>query len=224
MSLIILILGMIALAFYIPEKLRGYTLKAVFRKSIVSVLFIAVAVSAGASGRLPVFVILGLVCGLLGDIWLDLKYVFSLHDEPFTYAGFISFGIGHILYVTGLLLQYGTGKYLPLSFVLAAAAAGLVSVLEGPMKLVYGKMKPIVLAYGFLLFSSVFVSGGLLLSEGGRTLLAFFAGSVLFAVSDLILSGTYFGKGKDTALYIISNYLFYYGGQFLIAYALVFLV
>ena len=224
MSMIFLILGMTALAFYIPEKLRGYTLKAVFRKSIVSVLFIAVAVSAGASGRLPVFVILGLVCGLLGDIWLDLKYVFPLHDEPFTYAGFISFGIGHILYVTGLLLQYGTGKYLPLSFVLAAAAAGLVSVLEGPMKLVYGKMKPVVLVYGFLLFSSVFVSGGLLLSEGGLTLLLFFAGSVLFAVSDLILSGTYFGKGKDTAPYIISNYLFYYGGQFLIAYALVFLV
>lgn len=223
MSMMLLILGMIALAFYIPEKLRGYTLCAVFKKSIVSLLFIAVAVSAGVSGKLEVFVITGLVCGLLGDVWLDLKYVFPSHDVPFTYAGFISFGIGHILYVTGLLLQYGTGKYLILSLVLAAAAAGLVSVLEKPMQLVYGKMKPTVLAYGFLLFSTVFVSGGLLLSAGDRTLLLFFAGSVLFAVSDLILSGTYFGKGKDTPPYIISNYLFYYGGQFLIAYALVFL-
>ncbi len=223
MTLTLLILGMIALAFYIPEKLRGYTLKAVFRKTIVSGLFIAVAVTAGSYGALVPFVILGLVCGLLGDIWLDLKYVFPSHDTPFTYAGFTVFGIGHIFYVTGLLSQYGPGRYLVISFVLAAIAAGLVGVLEKPMKLVYGKMKPVVLIYGLLLFSTVFVSGGLFLSAGGRTLLLFFIGSVLFAVSDLILSGTYFGTGKDRPVDIISNYLFYYGGQFLIAYALVFL-
>ncbi len=223
MSLILLILGMIALAFYIPEKLRGYTLKAVFKKTIVSVFFIAVALAAGSGGILAPFTVMGLVCGLLGDIWLDLKYVFPAHDTVFTYAGFTAFGIGHILYVTGLLRQYGAGSFLAVSFVLAAAAAGLVAVLEKPMKLTYGKMKPVVLIYGLLLFSTVFVSGGLFLTAGGRTLLLFFIGSVLFAVSDLILSGTYFGTGKDRPADIISNYLFYYGGQFLIAYALVFL-
>lgn len=222
MSLVLLILGMVALAFYISEKIRGYTVKAVLIKSIVSVLFIAVAVSARSSAPLAAFVIMGLVFGLLGDIWLDLKYVFPAHDGPFTYAGFAVFGVGHILYVSGLLVQYGAGLFLLASFALAAVAAAMIAVLEKPMKLTYGHMKPIVVLYGFLLFSTVFVSGGLLLKHGGPALWCFFAGSVFFAVSDLILSGTYFGVGKERPVDLISNYVFYYAGQFLIACALVF--
>lgn len=109
------------------------------------------------------------------------------------------------------------------SFALAALSAGLVAALEKPMKLVYGKMKPIVVIYGFLLFSTVFVSGGLLLVHGGKALMLFFIGSVLFALSDLVLSGTYFGVGKERPVDIASNYILYYAGQFLIALSLAFL-
>ena len=222
MRFLLLVLGALALAVYIPEKLCGYTLKAVFKKSIVSVLFVAVAASSGSSAPLAPFVIVGLTFGLLGDIWLDLKYVFPLHDELLTYAGFFVFGIGHILYITGLIRQYGTGRFLVLSFALAAIAAGMVAAMERPMKLVYGRMRKAVILYGFALFSTVFVSGNLLLSAGGMALRLFFTGGVMFAVSDLILSGTYFGTGKDRPADIIANYLFYYGGQFLIAYSLMF--
>ena len=106
---------------------------------------------------------------------------------------------------------------------LAAAAAGLVLVLEKPMKLSYGRMRLIVLIYGFCLFSTVSVSGLLWLEQREPGLCLIFIGSVLFAVSDLILSGTFFGNGKDRPVDIISNYLFYYSGQFLIAYSLVLL-
>ncbi len=74
---VLLGLGTAALFFYVREKLRAYTLKAVFLKSAASLLFIALAVcaahAAGARDALPGFVLLGLVCGLLGDVWLDLK-------------------------------------------------------------------------------------------------------------------------------------------------------
>ena len=43
------------------------------------------------------------------------------------------------------------------------------------------------------------------------------------AVSDLILSGTYFGVGKERPVDLALNYLSYYPAQFLIASALVFL-
>ena len=222
MSLVLFIFGMISLAFYIPEKLRGYTVRTVLMKSVVSLFFVAVAVSAGSTAVLAPFIILGLVFGLLGDIWLDLKYVFPSYDRIFTYAGFSVFGIGHVLYCTGLLMQYGTGRYLIGSFILAAVTAGAVLLMEKMMKLSYGKMKPVVIIYSFLLFSTVFISGGLLYVKREPALWFIFIGSAFFAISDLILSGTYFGNGKKRPIDIISNYLFYYIGQFLIAYGLTF--
>ncbi len=232
---VLLAWGAIGLALYLAEKLRRYSLKGVLLKSAVSALFVATAVCAwyasAAGGKLQplgLFVIPGLVFGLMGDIWLDLKYVFPSHDEPFTFAGFTVFGIGHLLYCAGLLLQFGARVkpgfvWVPL---LAALLAGVGNVLlEKPMKLRFGRFKAVTAVYGVLLFSTVFLSGSLALERGFActTLNLFFAGAVLFAVSDLILSGTYFGQGKERPIDLLLNYLSYYPAQFLIAYSLLYL-
>jgi uncharacterized membrane protein YhhN len=171
---------------------------------------------------------MGLLLGLTGDVWLDLKFVYPRHDGIYTYAGFTAFGIGHVLYITGLLIQYAR----PGALWYVLAALGLVLLLdlgtllmEKPMKLRYGRMRPVVAAYGFLLFSTVLVSGSLALLYDWqeKTLNLFFAGGVLFALSDLILSGTYFGEGKERPRDLVMNYLTYYGGQFLIALSLLWL-
>ncbi len=232
---ILLCAGAIALVCYIREKLRAYSLKAVYLKTLVSVLFLAVGVTgafrcagAGKESLLYPFVLMGLLFGLLGDIWLDLKYVFPEKDEPFTYAGFCVFGIGHVLYVVGMLLVWAPeGKPLTvlLPFLLALLMSAVTALLEKPMGLRYGKMKPTVIAYGFLLFSTGTVSGLLAVLHGWRVpaLNLIFAGGVLFALSDLVLSGTYFGTGKDRPIDIILNYLTYYPAQFLIASSLLLL-
>ena len=228
---VLLLCAAVLLALYIREKLIAYSIKAALLKSVVSVLFIAVAVWSwyrSSHGVLGIFVILGLSFGLLGDIWLDFKYVFRTHADPFTYAGFAAFGIGHILYMTGLLAQYMAGT--KLFYVILPIFLGIIlslgnAVLEKPMKLHFGKMKGIVIGYGVLLFSTVLLSGSLALANHWqvRTLNLFFAGAVLFALSDLVLSGTYFGVGRERPVDIISNYLLYYSGQFLIAYSLLYL-
>ena len=234
MVAVLLCAGAAALVWYVREKLRAYSLKAVFLKSLVSTLFIAVGIygafhSAGSDRAVMCpFVLLGLLCGLLGDIWLDLKYVFPEKDGPFTYAGFSVFGLGHLLYCAGLILQFAPREkpgfvWVPL---LLALLLGLGNgLLEKPMKLRYGEFKAVVIAYGALLFSTVLLSGSLALEQGFRvpTLNLFFAGAVLFAVSDLILSGTYFGEGKERPADLLLNYLSYYPAQFLIAFSLLYL-
>ncbi len=232
---ILLCAGAITLVCYIREKLRAYSLKAVYLKTLVSALFLAVGVTgafrcagAGKESLLCPFVLMGLLFGLLGDIWLDLKYVFPEKDESFTYAGFCVFGIGHVLYVVGMLLVWAPeGKPLTvlLPFLLALLMSAGTALLEKPMGLRYGKMKPTVIAYGFLLFSTGTVSGLLAVLHGWRVpaLNLIFAGGVLFALSDLVLSGTYFGTGKDRPIDIILNYLTYYPAQFLIASSLLLL-
>lgn len=227
--------GGILLVVYIVEKIKARSLKAVLIKSVVSVLFLAVGATAwylsargGSLSVTGVFVLLGLLCGLLGDIWLDLKYVFPDRDDAFTYAGMAAFSVGHVLYLIGLLAKFapaGKPLYVILPFVLAAGASGFNLLLEKPMKLHYGKMKPVVFVYGVLLFSALAMSGSLAMSRGfGETTLnLFFAGTILFAVSDVILSGTYWGQGKDRPIDLALNYLTYYPAQYLIAVSLLYL-
>ena len=231
---LLLCAGALALVCYIREKVRAYTLRAVLLKSLVSTVFLAVGIygayrSAGAAeALLAPFVLMGLLCGLMGDIWLDLKYVFPEKDEPFTYAGFCVFGVGHILFILGMLLTYypagrPAAVFVPLLIGLVLSLGN--ALLEKPMKLHYGKLKPIVIAYGALLFSMVLIAGSLALAYGWREmpLNLLFIGGIFFALSDLILSGTYFGVNRERPIDLALNYITYYSGQFLIASALVFL-
>ena len=48
-------------------------------------------------------------------------------------------------------------------------------------------------------------------------------GSILFTISDLVLSGTYFGEGKERLIDFVLNYSTYYAAQFIIAFALLFI-
>ena len=139
------------------------------------------------------------------------------------------FGVGHILYITGMLLSYyPVGK--PIMVIVPILLAVVMSVgnaiLEKPMKLHYGELRPVVIAYGVLLFGMVLISGSLALAHGWKEtpLNLLFVGGVFFAISDLILSGTYFGVGKERPIDLALNYITYYTAQFLIASALVFMI
>lgn len=229
LAVVLTVLGAAALVFYLAEKIRRYSLSAVLRKAIVSVLFVGVALCgtyrSGAQPLAP-FVVGGLVMGLLGDVWLDLKYVHPRGDVPYTYAGFVSFGIGHVLFIAGMLLQF---RPEPVRALAPLGAAVLLSLgnaaLEKPMKLDYGRFRATVLVYGALLFGTTLVALSLAIGCGWSepALTVLFIGGVLFAASDLVLSGTYFGQGKERPVDLTLNYLTYYPAQFVIAWSLLLL-
>ena len=230
--IIFLVLGAICLTLFLIEKVRKYSIKATLIKATTSFFFIALAAysfyvrSEEAFGS---FVICGLAMGLLGDIWLDFKYVFKEHERIFTYAGFICFAIGHVFYILGIImtLAYPNLWYAyvaPLVFGLSCGA--LVLLLEKPLKYVYGEYKTICFIYATLLFTTFGVTAFLATYHHFAvvTYNMLFAGAILFAVSDLILCGTYFGEGKERPIDIISNGITYYAAQYLIAFSLFFLV
>lgn len=223
--------GLLFLIAYVRAKLKAYDVKELLLKSAVSFLFIAAALAneAISGSQYGYFVIAALVCGLLGDIWLDLKYVYPADNDIYTFTGFKAFGIGHIFFIAGLLTSYADFSrpgYILIPLLLAAVA-GVVTGLSGKlMKLDYGKYRSIVMVYAALLFGTAALAFSLALMNGFavRALNLMTVGGVLFAASDLILSGTYFGEGRERPVDIIGNYITYYGAQYVIAWCILFAI
>lgn len=231
--IILMCLGLASLTLFLIEKCRKYSVKELILKTTTSLFFLA----TGAVGMfacspyhiLGLFVVLGLACGMLGDIWLDLKYVFREKDKWFTYAGFISFAIGHILYITGFYLeffQYAHWLYFVLPLVLGLLIGALPIALQKLLKIRLGDMTIITYIYSAILFSMTLCGLSLCIFTGFKnvTCILLFAGGLLFTISDLILSGTYFGEGHEKPFDIISNGVTYYIAQYLIAFSLMFFV
>ena len=229
--IILISIGAVLVAFFLIEKVKAYTVKAVMFKAAASLCFVAVAaVSLFFKGHhaLSIFVTLGLFFGVLGDIWLDFKYVFKEHDKIFTYAGFIMFALGHACYITGMFLEF-FNRQNPLYIILPLVGGLLISIcnlfIAKPMKLDYTGYKVISIIYGFFLFSMTLsaLSLSIMMGFNSVTLIMILVGGLLFTISDLILSGTYFGKGKERPVDIITNSVTYYLAQFVIAFAIFFL-
>lgn len=232
LSVIFTVLGALSLVLYVSEKLRRFTPRAVLRKTLVSAFFVLTAIAAtyatAAKGSFGFFVTAGLVFGLFGDVWLDLKFVYPQDDEVWSRAGFLSFAIGHVFFMLGMVICFADLSkpgYIIIPLLLGVVC-GLGAVLSGPiMKLDYGKFKTISIVYGGFLFGMTLLAGALALQSGwqNRTLNMMFIGGILFAVSDLVLSGTYFGVGHDKPFDTIANYLSYYGAQFVIALSILYI-
>lgn len=231
-----LALGLIGLAIFLRLRVKASTAKAAMAKSFVSAMFVSAGVSAFLNssalaqpiGWFGFFVIIGLLFGLFGDIWLDLKFVYRDDENTHTFAGFLAFAAGHILFIYGIIRYFGDASkllYIILPIVLGIIL-GCTTVLGAKlMKLEYGKYKAISMFYASILITMTLLSGSLALMNSFKvmTLNFMFVGGVFFLISDLILSGTYFGKGKDRPVDIITNHVTYYIAQYLIASSLLFL-
>lgn len=232
---ILLTIGIVLAAVFMAVRVKRGGLKALLLKASASVVFVSCgAVAAFGALRsdkagFGFMVILGLVFGLLGDIWLDLKWVYPADNDVFTFSGFVSFILGHIVYLAALLIYFAdfSKPVYVIAPVLISVIVGLGMLLvEKPMKMNYGRFKAITAFYGGIVALLFLLSGSLALMSDFAvpTLNLMCVGGVFFAVSDMVLSGTYFGVGKDRPSDIIINHAAYYTAQFLIAASLLFLV
>ncbi len=200
---------------------------AMFVKTLASVGFIAVGVTAICLGveniKAAMFVICGLVFGLIGDMVLDLKVVYLKQPEEGVYltGGMVSFGLGHVMYLVAVCLLLGKTVSLPLVGICVAVAAVVACAMvfggEKFMGFKFGKFVIHSVVYAFCLIFMTALSAGLCITMKSTRMLTFTIGMILFLLSDVVLTSMYFGgRAKDKTLCII-NHALYYAAQICIA-------
>lgn len=251
MAYVFLALGMAALVVFCILRDKRSSMEAIAFKTLASMLFVATAVAAllsrervGAMLTPALLMIGGLVCGLVGDVTLDFKiylqglpYDGAKRDaDIMTYVGMAAFGVGHVLYITATALRFPDMKLnLLWSALVAVGLVVAIFVLSiGVMRMRFGRFLVPSVSYALLLAWFVVYSIWQLAAAGGSTAgVLLLLGAILFIVSDLILSITYFSKPEDynrtgmlhpeSKLMIVSNHVTYYFAQFLIALAILFI-
>ncbi|MCD7834262.1 MAG: lysoplasmalogenase [Lachnospiraceae bacterium] len=224
MYIAMLVVGLVYLVLMILTRLRGPSWQTVVLKSFTSFFFLTTlgvaALTEGRHFQFALFVGGGLLLGLMGDIWLELKGLYPEDADAWTMMGFLVFLVGHFFYLAAVTSVAGFRTEAFVAGVIGALAAlAFIYIGEKPMHLKYGKYKTISAVYGAILFfMAVYtVACAILLRNLG--LLVMGIGGVFFLLSDLVLSVIYFGEGKDRPVALAVNYVLYYIGQYLIASA-----
>ena len=220
-------IGMVLLGVFLHLRVNGDRKKAVFVKALVSIFFLltlltgSLAAGDNADWIYTALLAGGLSLGLLGDIWLDLKYIYTQDSDFWTFAGFFVFMTGHIFYFAAVIYKHGIVNPLALLFAIISAIGTVIflAVTEKPTKMNYGKFKAITFVYGAILVAMFALCLNTALFDEGKNagILLMTIGGGLFVLSDLILSGTYFGNKGVKKLDVITNHTTYYLAQYCIA-------
>lgn len=221
----LLFLGIICTVIFLTKRKTEVPLNVAVLKGVTSIFFIATAFAAfmyndECTKLFAFLIVMGGIFGAMGDVALDLKYVFSQKSDEWLYIGFTSFLIGHVFYASSIILNFNFEWYRYLiSIVGGVLFAILAAVSEGILKVKYGKFKKITVLYiGALGFSINLSFMSMLHTHFSAFSILLFVGMVMFITSDAFLSGIYFSTvKKPTRLEVFLNHLFYYIAQFVLA-------
>lgn len=227
MGLILCIFGFLWILLFLRARIHRKMLLSVFYKSLASSCFLLFGLYGLylTKANYGFLVVAGLFFGVLGDIWLGLKWAYTRQEQFFLLMGFIFFSAGHVFYLIAMTQTFGYGVKSGriLALLVGAIITSYLIVTNGKrVRLHYGTFKNISILYGFLLISMCVVSI-YLGSQHHWIRLALTRtswGGALFLISDLLLSVMYFGKQKSTPIMITLNHITYYAAQFLIAWSI----
>ncbi|MCR4950583.1 MAG: lysoplasmalogenase [Solobacterium sp.] len=160
----------------------------------------------------------GLIFGMIGDILLNLRFVFKKNGQKIFLVGILAFLIGHILYLLALLPQARAPWLYYFAAAGALAAAGLLIYIFKTMD-----VKLAFKIFGVFYLGAVFIMSaiaiGIAIFIPNTRSLVYAIGAVLFTASDVVLIfNTFSGVTKFSMR--ITNLLLYYIGQILIAVSL----
>lgn len=219
--ILLCILGMAVQAAFIAVEHGKKYVGAVCLKGTASLIFIAVgAVAFGAAGdrELARLVLIGLILGGVGDVLLNLRFVFEKIGQKIFLAGIAAFLAGHILYLAALIPQSVNLTVCVIIGVIAAAAILAYIFKTMKVKLAF-KVFGVFYIGAVVLMTAVAIGNLIAAPCTARWLYAI--GAVLFTASDIILIFNTFGSETKFSMRI-ANLSLYYLGQLLIATSLFF--
>ncbi len=161
---------------------------------------------------------IGLVFGMIGDILLNLRYVFPKQGQKIFLTGIVAFLIGHIIYLLALIPQAQHVWIWYCAIAGALLAAGLLVYIFKTME-----VKKAFKIFGVFYLGAVFIMTaiaiGIAVFTPSTRALIYAVGAVLFTASDVVLIfNTFSGVTKFSLR--ITNLSLYYLGQILIAWSL----
>lgn len=233
-SIILLALGAVMSTIFIVSKVTNYSFTTIVLKTIASLFFVALAiylvVTIPGHNIFKIFVLMGLIFGLLGDIFLGFKYITTKTKKLWIMLGMFAFALGHISYLVGLFLEYyvpGKILFIFLPFITACLLSSIYLVISRRLGVDFGrKLLPFALFYLFCLTSmfSTSLYMAILHNFSIVTSVMFFIGAAFFMTSDMMLTGAYFKAGERPKAYLAIYSICYYIAQFVIAFSLFFLI
>ncbi len=198
-------------------------------KSISSIFFVLCgifAINYVSSSIFNLFIITGLVFGLVGDIILDLKVMYNENSDQYFVFGTCSFMIGHFFYFASALIY--NIDVLPTHTIWNILASLGVSILltlvillsSKKLNMDFGKMKWLVAVYSFVL--TFMVAFSISIAIFNPIFWVFASGMIVFFLSDLVLSMQYFGN-RTEKVWIYVNHILYYVAQVMLALCVLFI-
>lgn len=220
-------IGMCFLIAFMAMCNKKRSILGVYIKNLTSIFFILTAVTGAFNNtdmpdvwKYALPIVVGQVFGLMGDIYLDQKWLYPQHNDQYLNMGFISFGIGHFFYMGAM---YTHAKFEIKDMLVPLVIGVIVTVvnlaLEKPTKQKYGKFFAIVTVYCMILGTMLGTAFWAYIKTKQVSYLVYTIGAALFLLSDVILSPMYFAikQDRNTPLNFVLNHTTYYVGQYLIA-------
>ena len=230
LAVVFAVIGIALQGIFIAVEHKEKYLPAVILKGSASLMFVLVGVmaysaliseegmdTAGVKALNTAFagrIVTGLVFGLLGDVFLNLRFVFVKIGQKIFLVGIFFFLIGHILYLVALVPRTDSFLYCAIGGAVLAAALLVYIFKTMTVKTAFKIFGVVYLGAVFIMtFTAVWIA----VAEGctGASLV-YAIGAVLFTASDVVLIFNTF-SGVTRFPLRITNLSLYYIGQLLIA-------
>ena len=219
---LLILLGLVLQALFIKIEHDERYLLADILKGSASLIFVLIGYQAflvtnNAFNRLFLY---GLIFGMIGDILLNLRYVFPKHGQKIFLVGILAFLIGHILYLLALIPQ---ARHVWIWYCIAIGALAAICLLIYIFRTM--EVKPAFKIFGVFYLGAVFIMTviaiGIAIFVPNRRSVLYAIGAILFTASDVVLIfNTFSGVTKFSMR--IANLSLYYLGQILIACSMFF--